>query len=457
MQFFRGVTGLRRPVPELAHEPQKRPRASLCPPQRPLQPAAVQQLYLNTLNLLQERYGAMGAKDLTHMLLVVDPAKGATRRPTAGGEALASYIFSVRHEQHRLFGHSKVAWMQKQLPIYSEHPESYKCLSDAIHFYPSLEAAMSYPIMTPPEGLSHATSIALPVRVEGVARTAQSRSDIRGMCMENLATTGAFAAQMEASAAARKDLIHLAAKAKGTRGRSLGPGQVAAGGRLVQAKVSTGVLWHACSDDEVAPQEEEEEHDPFVRADGRGGDHQPAMPARSGYQHAPPVSGRQLLGWKVMATFPTGQAQEVRWHDGIVADFRQLGQSYIYRFFYPIDQGEEWMYGDELPDPGICFRKKNLRDPKCGPQELQAIQKILTKKKGEGEAGANQGASSNSSIRSRADRGMQQQDQQQIQPPSAGKARAAAQHHTWGPQQQSCSSDDECRVVSAPSGVVFNY
>ena len=139
----------------------------------------------------------MGAKDLTRMLLVVDPAKGATCRPTAGGEALASYIFSVRHEQHHLFGDSKVAWMQKQLPIYSQHPESYKCLSDAIHFYPSLEAAMSYPRMTPPEGLAHATGIALPVRVDGVAVT------IRGMCMEHLASTGAFAAQMEASAGSK--------------------------------------------------------------------------------------------------------------------------------------------------------------------------------------------------------------------------------------------------------------
>ena len=90
-------------------------------------------------------------------------------------------------------------------------------------------------------------------------------------------------------------------------------------------------------------------------------------------QHEPPREGAELIGWKIKATFPTGPRRELRWHDGFVVDHRLLatvGPSrpmHQYRFFYPIDDNEEWVRGHELPHDSICFRKPHLPEPRHAP------------------------------------------------------------------------------------------
>ena len=45
---------------------------------------------------------------------------------------------------------------------------------------------------------------------------------------------------------------------------------------------------------------------------------------------------------------------------------------YDYRLFFPIDSGDEWIFGAELPDKSIGFRKAHLSNPKATPAELRA-------------------------------------------------------------------------------------
>ena len=110
-----------------------------------------------------------------------------------------------------------------------------------------------------------------------------------------------------------------------------------------------------------------------MRFDGRLQQEQPALSggSRPGYQHAPPKDGADLIGWKIRATFPTGPTQELRWHDGFIIDhLLHTGETPVWRylFFFPIDGVTEWVRGNELPHPSICFRKAGLAEPRVSPE-----------------------------------------------------------------------------------------
>ena len=271
---------------------------------------------------------------------------------------------------------------------------------------------MVHPPIARPAGLTEHMSLALPVRVGDVAKTSMSRTEIRGMCMDSLAATGSFMAQMEASAAAAEAPLFFSAKPANTRGRMLGPGQLTGANRLLQAKIQTGLWREAASDDEGDAGEEDS--DVFVRFDGRERQ-QPALlgGTRPGFQYDPPQEGAALLGWNCKATFPTGPKNELRWHDCFVVDWRQNIQggqaAFDYLLFFPGDgvDPSEWVRGKELPHDSICFRKPNLPNPKVGERAIAAAKADIARSSAaeRDDSGASgSGPSSSGSARAMRDR-----------------------------------------------------
>ena len=85
----------------------------------------------------------------------------------------------------------------------------------------------------------------------------------------------------------------------------------------------------------------------FGRGQVQGGE-RPRLPwgDASKYQWKPPAEGRHLVGWAVMAYFPTDD----KWYTGVVV--RHVGDS-SYIIFYEEDSvHERW----DLPDDEIVFR-----------------------------------------------------------------------------------------------------
>ena len=192
------------------------------------------------------------------------------------------------------------------------------------------------------------------------------------------------------------------AKKEKARGRMLGIGQLAGARAFVDAKLESSKyrdqdeFMNAPWDYDEEPLGEDEV-DTFVRQPGRGGgggggggDHnaggsvdQPAIPggSKAGYQYNPPHSGDEMLHWRVQCTFPTGPEKEFRWHPGIIIQVRieihDGSQQPMYRVYFPIDSGDEWLRGSELPHKGVCFRKPHLSLPKATAEEVQKVARAL--------------------------------------------------------------------------------
>ena len=70
--------------------------------------------------------------------------------------------------------------------------------------------------------------------------------------------------------------------------------------------------------------------------------------------------GAELIGWRCMATFPTGPQRQLRWQDGYVfesgVDLKDGKRVNNYRLFFPIDQQEERVE-EPFDDKSICFAK----------------------------------------------------------------------------------------------------
>ena len=77
---------------------------------------------------------------------------------------------------------------------------------------------------------------------------------------------------------------------------------------------------------------------------------QPAIPggSKAGYAYQPHTHGKNLVGWRIKATFPTGPKNELRWHDGFVVEYGEIqddeggaGTVHQYSLFFPIDAADE--------------------------------------------------------------------------------------------------------------------
>ena len=95
---------------------------------------------------------------------------------------------------------------------------------------------------------------------------------------------------------------------------------------------------------------------PVVEPDIPGG-------SKLGFQYKPPGKPSSLMGWRVKVTFPTGPTLERRWHDGYIFQIQicKVGgkQEYRYRVYLPIDAGDEWLIGNELPEKAL-HRERHL-------------------------------------------------------------------------------------------------
>ena len=57
-----------------------------------------------------------------------------------------------------------------------------------------------------------------------------------------------------------------------------------------------------------------------------------------------------------------------------------------YRFFYPIDDNEEWVRGHELPHDSICFRKPHLPEPRVSVEMVAQAKSTISRHEHEGAA-----------------------------------------------------------------------
>jgi hypothetical protein len=411
MSLFRRMSSFAGSDPS-EEEAMKRPRT----PQlaAPRQPAALQARYTKVLSLVQERYGKAEPKTILHKLLGDDvnrDAAGTDELGRVGGETLACYLFSIK--DHPSLASGIVVWLRSQLQKYESYPSTHACLLVAIDFVPQVEAAMRHHVVPQPSGFTEHINLALPVRVEGVGASAASRRDIRGMCMDALTASGSYMAKLEANAEAKEAPTFFEAKAPNSRGRQMSAGQMRGAARLVEAKITTGAMREAQSDSEdeeevLAERDGEDEgthsYDAFVRFSGRDLE-QPALlgGSRPGFQYDVPKHGTELIGWNCKATFPTGPKgrMELRWHDGFVVDCRMHVSLHVpsgpaaaipvhhYQLFFPIDSGDEWVRGDQLPHKSICFRKPNLEKTRVSSAEIaDAKRKIAVRETHEGGAGS---------------------------------------------------------------------
>ena len=380
------------------------------------QPTDLQAQYRQAIADIDGRYMYCTPEEILQALLVDDVADIPDRHPLArergpegraSGELLACYLLSIK-DNPKLVGGIE-PWLQKMVMQYKGFPASHTCAVRALELMPVLRSALSHPHVPFSTDFEKKLSFALPPRVAGIGATAQSRSEIRALCMESLTTSRAFMGQMEASAAAAGASTTYTAKASGARGRILGAGQMRQANILVDAKIQTGLMREACSDDEEDNMDENARDVMHCRPGDDEAHEQPELPGKSntGWQHDPPKEGEQLLGWNIKATFPTGPRRELRWHDGIIIDVQNTaGSGYRYQFYYPIDQEDEWIHGDKLPVNSICFRKAHLPGTCASKDEVQQARSILTAREMRecGSRSEEPGPSGNAAtMRSRAD------------------------------------------------------
>ena len=129
--------------------------------------------------------------------------------------------------------------------------------------------------------------------------------------------------------------------------------------------------------------------DPLLRTAGRvrvAPEDLPAIPggSKAGYAYQPHTHGKNLVGWRIKATFPTGPKNELRWHDGFVVEYGEIqddeggaGTVHQYSLFFPIDAA-----GCECTTPfngkDLCFRKPHLSDPKASEREMSRARAALS-------------------------------------------------------------------------------
>jgi hypothetical protein len=179
-----------------------------------------------------------------------------------------------------------------------------------------------------------------------------------------------------------------AGKKKGIRGRQMGKGQAAAGGARVRGKVFT----RGFMEDEVDEDDEEEGEggegaaDVFVRSvgrDGVGAEEAEQLAPPPGFVKEAPMEGEDLVGWVSQVVYPTGPNSELRWHkafvmsEGIVRDASGMMQQQ-YSMFVPVDEEEE--AGITLPDPTVCFRRKNLPGTRVSHQVLMDARRTMVQR-----------------------------------------------------------------------------
>ena len=391
------------------------------------QPSIVHAKYSTACTRITQRYPESQPQEILSELVIkdVDRDKGSGEATGyTGGETLACYLFSIK-EHERLAG-GIGAWLNSKLSIYQECPGPYACLLRAIDFLPQLQAAMMHPVVERPAGLTAQMNLALPVRREEIGESAASRADIRHAFMDSATATGAFMAQLEVNATKSEAPTFFREKHPLARGRLLGPGHLVGANRLVQAKLTSSQMREANSDDEPEdeePQQDEGEEgmpeDPFVRFDGRWDNKQPKLlgGSRPGFQYEPPFAGKEMLGWKVQATFQTGPTKELKWHDGFIMEWQQLKQRAAgssssawgeifskYRMFFKSDTHDEWISEQKLPHTSICFRKPNLKDPRVLDGEIaQAKAAVQGREAAEGSSDDDVEEMSASEFRAAAD------------------------------------------------------
>jgi hypothetical protein len=252
---------------------------------------------------------------------------------------------------------------------------------------PSLSATFSAQMTT-----------ALPPRLGDVAKTAQSRKEIRQACANQLLREQHFMAPEQA----RKQHAVWTAKEDGKRGRMLSVGQVAAARELLKAKIKTSALRDV--DSFGAPWDAEERtlgedaFDSLSRQPGRvppRDDEQPPIPGgtKAGYQYDPPFSGASaMLRYKVMGTFPSGEEDELRWHDGYIIDAKMViveeaeeqqeaSIKPMYTVFWPIDGTTEPIEAWKLPHKGFCFRKPHLPNARASDEEMKRARAAIAGQK----------------------------------------------------------------------------
>lgn len=398
----------------------QRPGGSLAPNE---QPSQLRLTYNEVCRRVSERYPDEQPSVILNKLILDDvdrDATGATDEPPGytGGKTLACYLHSIKHHERLVALGGPTAWMSRQQEKYGYYPTQYGCLQRAIEFLPELAAGLARASAPLPAEVASQMSLALPPRhTAEVGRDAKSRGEIRAACMDSLQHSGAYMASLEAHAAAGGASNIFTEKPRAQRGRLLGPGEMAGARRFVQAKLNTSMLRDADSEEEEEEVEGEEiddnSRDPFIERTDDNDDAQPPLPR--GFQYEPPHVGTSLLGWNVKATFPTGPQRELRWHDGyifcIVTLSRAAGASYKYQVFYPVDYGDEWIIGDELPDTGFCFRKPSLPNARASQEAIARAKASIRCHGEEGRGGDEQqqqqraasSGSTNAAMRARAD------------------------------------------------------
>lgn len=155
---------------------------------------------------------------------------------------------------------------------------------------------------------------------------------------------------------------------------------------MVDGKIRTSIFREEVSSEDGDSLEDDEDMDVFAHEVGRkarrnaaaGADDEPALlgGANPGWQYDMPTTA-DLLGWRVMITFPTGgTGRSVRkWHEGFIVECKQYGTESRYRVYFSIDEMGEWLKGSDLPDTGVCFRRPDMPTPKVPPAELARAKK----------------------------------------------------------------------------------
>lgn len=185
-------------------------------------------------------------------------------------------------------------------------------------------------------------------------------ASIRDSAMAQLTLSDGFMARAQASsdfanlrAVNGLSSMYTAPKPR-ARGRVLPGGQLpAARARVVGAVGAKGLRrakGHAQSHSAMGGSGSDSDGEGDVLA-GRsvGEGSRPKLPwgSASKYQWEPPVTGRELVGWVVMAYFSSRGA----WYDGVVV--RHGGGSSYTVFYEEDDEHEDW----EIPDNEIVFRR----------------------------------------------------------------------------------------------------
>ena len=301
--------------------------------------------------------------------------------------------------------------------------------------------------MPMPRWFSDDVGFAHPPRRGDVGRTATSRTEIKKLSMQwMLDRQGSHTARLQADAAALR-LETSVPQRVGTRGQMLGIGQLHAGREVVRGKLQQGsrrdgdpvrpggqVSPTEYSEDEEAALDEGmggqapagAPRDPFARSAGRrdasgagalqlpvarddedgpppGDDELPPL-IRAGrgtiFDYAPPKEGPDLVGWRCMATFPTGPARNFEWHDGFVYKAISTPTGWKYLLFITTDAWTDIEYRPEVPpavDKTTCFVRSTSKSKKY-PQrwseaERREVQRALAAARG-GEAAAEGGEAS---------------------------------------------------------------